>query len=55
MVNAKRIYADFKVFSRGYLSNKFGLFFGLVQVKLMFTPKTKTQGCLMAEILVQVF
>ena len=30
MVNAKRIYADFKVFSRGYLRNKFGLFFGLI-------------------------
>jgi ABC-2 type transport system permease protein len=30
MVSAKRIIADFKVFSRGYLRNKFGLFFGLV-------------------------
>jgi ABC-2 type transport system permease protein len=30
MVNGKRIYSDFKVFSRGYLRNKFGLFFGLV-------------------------
>lgn len=30
MVSGKRIYADFKVFSRGYLRNKFGLFFGLV-------------------------
>jgi ABC-2 type transport system permease protein len=30
MVSAKRIYADFKVYSRGYLRNKFGLFFGLV-------------------------
>ncbi|XHH08037.1 MAG: ABC transporter permease [Candidatus Bathyarchaeia archaeon] len=30
MVNAKRIYADFKVFSVGYLRNKFGLFFGLI-------------------------
>jgi len=30
MVNAKRIAADFKVFSRGYLRNKFGLFFGLI-------------------------
>src|SRR5512137_2013014 len=30
MVNAKRIYADFRVFSRGYLRNKFGLFFGLI-------------------------
>jgi ABC-2 type transport system permease protein len=29
MVSAKRIIADFKVFSRGYLRNKFGLFFGL--------------------------
>ncbi len=30
MVSGKRIYADFRVFSRGYLRNKFGLFFGLV-------------------------
>jgi ABC-2 type transport system permease protein len=30
MVSSKRIFADFKVFSRGYLRNKFGLFFGLV-------------------------
>jgi len=30
MVSGKRIYADFKVFSRGYLRNKFGLFFGLI-------------------------
>jgi len=30
MVSGKRIYADFKVFSVGYLRNKFGLFFGLV-------------------------
>lgn len=30
MVNAKRIAADFTVFSRGYLRNKFGLFFGLI-------------------------
>jgi ABC-2 type transport system permease protein len=30
MLNAKRIYADFKVFSVGYLRNKFGLFFGLI-------------------------
>ncbi len=30
MASAKRIYADFKVFSIGYLRNKFGLFFGLV-------------------------
>jgi ABC-2 type transport system permease protein len=30
MVSGKRILADFKVFSRGYLRNKFGLFFGLV-------------------------
>ncbi len=30
MVSGKRIYADFKVFSLGYLRNKFGLFFGLV-------------------------
>jgi len=30
MVSGKRIYSDFKVFSRGYLRNKFGLFFGLV-------------------------
>ena len=29
MVSAKRIYTDFKVFSGGYLRNKFGLFFGL--------------------------
>jgi len=30
MVSGKRIYADFKVFSVGYLRNKFGLFFGLI-------------------------
>ena len=30
MVSVKRIAADFRVFSRGYLRNKFGLFFGLV-------------------------
>jgi len=30
MVSGRRIVADFKVFSRGYLRNKFGLFFGLV-------------------------
>ena len=30
MVSGKRILSDFKVFSRGYLRNKFGLFFGLV-------------------------
>jgi ABC-2 type transport system permease protein len=30
MVSLKRISADFKVFSRGYIRNKFGLFFGLV-------------------------
>jgi ABC-2 type transport system permease protein len=30
MVSFKRIYADFKVFSVGYLRNKFGLFFGLI-------------------------
>lgn len=30
MVSAKRIASDFRVFSRGYLRNKFGLFFGLV-------------------------
>jgi ABC-2 type transport system permease protein len=30
MVSAKRIFSDFKVFSRGYLRNKFGLFFGLI-------------------------
>jgi ABC-2 type transport system permease protein len=30
MLSGKRIYSDFKVFSRGYLRNKFGLFFGLV-------------------------
>jgi ABC-2 type transport system permease protein len=29
-VSGKRIYSDFKVFSRGYLRDKFGLFFGLV-------------------------
>ena len=29
MVSAKRIASDFRVFSRGYLRNKFGLFFGL--------------------------
>ena len=30
MPSAKRIYADFRVFSVGYLRNKFGLFFGLI-------------------------
>jgi ABC-2 type transport system permease protein len=30
MVSLKRIYVDFKVFSVGYLRNKFGLFFGLI-------------------------
>ena len=30
MVSVKRIASDLKVFSRGYLRNKFGLFFGLV-------------------------
>ena len=30
MGSAKRIASDFRVFSRGYLRNKFGLFFGLV-------------------------
>ena len=30
MVSGKRISSDFKVFSRGYLRNKFGLFFGLI-------------------------
>jgi ABC-2 type transport system permease protein len=30
MVSGKRIYADFRVFSVGYLRNKFGLFFGLI-------------------------
>jgi ABC-2 type transport system permease protein len=30
MVSGRRIFADFKVFSRGYLRNKFGLFFGLI-------------------------
>ncbi len=30
MVSGKRIVSDFKVFSRGYLRNKFGLFFGLI-------------------------
>ncbi|MCL4429619.1 MAG: ABC transporter permease [Chloroflexi bacterium] len=30
MPSGKRIYADFKVFSVGYLRNKFGLFFGLI-------------------------
>ncbi|HML02574.1 MAG TPA: ABC transporter permease [Candidatus Bathyarchaeia archaeon] len=30
MLSAKRIFSDFKVFSRGYLRNRFGLFFGLI-------------------------
>jgi ABC-2 type transport system permease protein len=30
VASAKRVLSDFKVFSRGYLRNKFGLFFGLV-------------------------
>jgi hypothetical protein len=30
MPSAKRTLSDFRVFSRGYLRNKFGLFFGLI-------------------------
>jgi ABC-2 type transport system permease protein len=30
MTSGKRVFSDFKVFSRGYLRNKFGLFFGLI-------------------------
>lgn len=30
MANGRRILADFKVYSRGYLRNRFGLFFGLI-------------------------
>ena len=30
MGSGKRIFSDFKVFSRGYLRNRFGLFFGLI-------------------------
>ena len=30
MISGKRILADFKVYSRGYLRNRVGLFFGLV-------------------------
>jgi len=30
MSSARRTFADFKVFSRGYLRNRFGLFFGLI-------------------------
>lgn len=30
MASAKRTLSDFRVFSRGYLRNKFGLFFGLI-------------------------
>ncbi len=30
MSSGKRVWADFKVFSRGYLRNRFGLFFGLI-------------------------
>ena len=30
MSSGKRIFSDFKVFSRGYLRNRFGLFFGLI-------------------------
>jgi ABC-2 type transport system permease protein len=30
MISGRRIFSDFKVFSRGYLRNKFGLFFGLI-------------------------
>ncbi|MDR2708214.1 MAG: ABC transporter permease [Nitrososphaerota archaeon] len=30
MISFRRIYVDFKVFSIGYLRNKFGLFFGLI-------------------------
>jgi ABC-2 type transport system permease protein len=30
MVSAKRVWSDFRVFSQGYLRNRFGLFFGLI-------------------------
>lgn len=30
MISGRRIWTDFKAFSKGYLRNKFGLFFGLV-------------------------
>ena len=30
MISGKRILADFKVYSRGYLRNRVGLFFGMV-------------------------
>jgi hypothetical protein len=30
MVSGKRVWSDFRVFSRGYLRNTFGLFFGLI-------------------------
>ena len=30
MVSGKRIFSDFKVYSRGFIRNKFGLFFGLI-------------------------
>jgi ABC-2 type transport system permease protein len=30
MGSGKRIFSDFKVFSRGYLRNRFGLFFGII-------------------------
>ncbi len=30
MISGKRILSDFKVYSRGFLRNKFGLFFGLI-------------------------
>ena len=30
MPSARRTLSDFRVFSRGYLRNKFGLFFGLI-------------------------
>jgi hypothetical protein len=30
MANLRRVYADFKVFSRGYTRNVIGLFFGLI-------------------------
>src|SRR5512137_2521769 len=30
MVSGRRIIADFKVYSRGYMRNRIGLFFGLI-------------------------
>ncbi len=37
MISGKRVLADFKVYSRGFLRNKFGLFFGLIFPVILIT------------------